>query len=27
VDVITESALKNEKLKRYIYADLKIIFE
>ena len=27
VDVVTESALKNEKLKRYIYNDLKIIFE
>ncbi len=27
VDVVTESALKNEKLKQYIYNDLKIIFE
>lgn len=27
VDVVTESALKNKKLKKYIYNDLKIIFE
>ena len=27
VDLITESALKNERIKKYIYADLKIIFE
>ena len=27
VDVVTESALKNERLKQYIYNDLKIIFE
>ena len=27
VDVVTESALKNEKLKQYIYNDLIIIFE
>ena len=27
VDVVTESALKNKKLKQYIYNDLKIIFE
>jgi len=27
VDVVTESALKNEKLKQHIYNDLKIIFE
>lgn len=27
VDVVTESALKNKKLKEYIYNDLKIIFE
>jgi len=27
VDVITEPALKNEKLKRYIYQDLQIIYE
>ena len=27
VDVVTESALKNEKLKQYIYNDLKIIFK
>jgi len=26
VDVVTEPALKNEKLKQYIYNDLKIIF-
>jgi len=27
VDVVTESALKNKKLRKYIYNDLKIIFE
>ena len=27
VDVVTERSLKNEKLKQYIYNDLKIIFE
>jgi predicted nucleotidyltransferase len=27
VDIISESALKNEKLKTYIYNDLRIIFE
>jgi predicted nucleotidyltransferase len=27
VDLVTEKALKNEKLKSYIYKDLKIIFE
>ena len=27
VDVITESALKNKKLRQYIYNDLQIIFE
>ncbi len=27
VDVVTESALKNKKLKQYIYNDLKIIFK
>ena len=27
VDLITEPALKNEKLKNYIYKDLQIIFE
>ena len=27
VDVVTEAALKNKKLKHYIYNDLKIIFE
>ena len=27
VDVVTESALKNKKLKKYIYNDLQIIFE
>lgn len=27
VDVSTESSLKNERLKNYIYKDLKIIFE
>jgi len=27
VDVVTEPALKNEKLKRYIYQDLQIIYE
>jgi predicted nucleotidyltransferase len=27
VDIVTEPALKNEKLKKYIYNDLKIIFE
>jgi hypothetical protein len=27
VDVVTESALKNKKLRQYIYNDLKIIFE
>jgi len=27
VDLVTESALKNERLKKYIYNDLKIIFE
>lgn len=27
VDLVTEASLKNERLKRYIYNDLKIIFE
>jgi predicted nucleotidyltransferase len=27
VDLVTESSLKNERLKKYIYDDLKIIFE
>ena len=27
VDLVTESSVKNERLKRYIYNDLKIIFE
>jgi predicted nucleotidyltransferase len=27
VDLITESSVKNERLKKYIYNDLKIIFE
>ncbi len=27
VDLVTESSIKNEKLKKYIYADLKVIFE
>jgi hypothetical protein len=27
VDLVTESSIKNERLKKYIYADLKIIFE
>lgn len=27
VDIVTESSLKNERLKAYIYNDLKIIFE
>jgi predicted nucleotidyltransferase len=27
VDLVTEPALKNEKLKKYIYDDLQIIFE
>jgi len=27
VDLITESALKNERIKKYIYSDLQIIFE
>lgn len=27
VDLITEKSLKNEKLRKYIYKDLKIIFE
>ena len=27
VDVVTESALKNKKLRQYIYKDLQIIFE
>jgi predicted nucleotidyltransferase len=27
VDLVTEGALKNEKLKKYIYQDLQIIFE
>ena len=27
VDLVTEPALKNEKLKKYIYKDLQIIFE
>jgi predicted nucleotidyltransferase len=27
VDLVTEAALKNERLKKYIYDDLKIIFE
>jgi len=27
VDLVTESSLKNEKLKRYIYHDLQIIFQ
>ena len=27
IDLVTEPALKNEKLKKYIYKDLQIIFE
>jgi hypothetical protein len=27
VDLVTESSIKNERLKKYIYTDLKIIFE
>jgi hypothetical protein len=27
VDLVTEASIKNERLKRYIYNDLKIIFE
>jgi hypothetical protein len=27
VDLVTESSVKNERLKKYIYNDLKIIFE
>lgn len=27
VDLVTESSIKNKKLKKYIYNDLKIIFE
>jgi uncharacterized protein len=27
VDLVTESSVKNEKLKKYIYTDLKVIFE
>lgn len=27
VDVVTEASVKNERLKKYIYSDLKIIFE
>jgi len=27
VDLVTESSLKNERLKNYIYKDLKVIFE
>jgi uncharacterized protein len=27
IDLVTESSLKNERLKKYIYNDLKIIFE
>jgi predicted nucleotidyltransferase len=27
VDLVTESSVKNERLKKYIYTDLKIIFE
>ena len=27
VDLVTESSVKNERLKKYIYSDLKIIFE
>lgn len=27
IDIITENSLKNENLKKYIYKDLKIIFE
>jgi hypothetical protein len=27
VDLVTESSLKNERLRKYIYSDLKIIFE
>jgi predicted nucleotidyltransferase len=27
VDLVTEASVKNEKLKKYIYNDLKIIFE
>ncbi|HQH24831.1 MAG TPA: nucleotidyltransferase family protein [Bacteroidales bacterium] len=27
IDLITETSLKNEKLRKYIYKDLKIIFE
>jgi uncharacterized protein len=27
VDLVTESSVRNERLKKYIYSDLKIIFE
>jgi predicted nucleotidyltransferase len=27
IDLITETSVKNERLKRYIYKDLKVIFE
>jgi uncharacterized protein len=27
VDLVTESSVKNERLKKYIYKDLKVIFE
>ncbi|HPC99135.1 MAG TPA: nucleotidyltransferase family protein [Bacteroidales bacterium] len=27
IDIVTENSLKNENLKKYIYKDLKIIFE
>ena len=27
VDLVTESSIKNERLKKYIYSDLKVIFE
>ena len=27
VDLVTESSVKNERLKKYIYTDIKIIFE
>jgi len=27
IDLVTEASLKNERLKKYIYKDLKVIFE
>lgn len=27
IDIVTEASLKNERLKKYIYKDLKVIFE